>query len=64
MSELELLLRLALSHNTCQTEKARIEDGAVIIPFDVLKGDRDPVWTIDYERVRTRGELLEALGHG
>ena len=64
MPELELLLRLALTHDTCQTEKARIEDDAVIIPFDVLGFEGRPGWSVQYERVRTRAELLEALGYG
>ncbi len=61
MTELELLLALALDHDTCKTEKARIEGDAVIIPFDVLRGS---TWAIEYERVRSRAELLEAFGYG
>ena len=64
MSELELLLRLALTHDTCSTEKARIDGASVLIPFDVFGFEGKPGWTIQYERVRTRGELLEALGYG
>ena len=63
MSELELLLRLALTHDTCITEKARVDGDAVLIPFDVHDPDGDPKWRIEYERVHTRGELLEALGY-
>jgi hypothetical protein len=64
VSELELLLRLALGHNSCRTEKARIDGDAVVIPFDCFTPGREPEWTINYERVRTRGELLEAFGYG
>ena len=64
MEELELLLWVALDHDTCKTEKARIEGDAVVIPFDCFKPDREPQWTIEYERVRTRTELLEAFGYG
>ena len=63
MTELELLLRLALDHQTCTTEKARIEADAVVIPFDVHHPGCDPEWTVEYERVRTRAELLEAFGY-
>jgi hypothetical protein len=64
MSELELLLRIAFEHKTCDTEKPRIEGDAVVIPFDIYRPGHDPEWTIGYERVRDRGELLEALGYG
>ena len=63
-SELELLLRLALTHDTCDTEKPRIEGDAVVIPLDCHNPDRDPAWTIQYERVRNRTELLDVLGYG
>ena len=63
-SELELLLKMALDHKTCETEKARVDGDAVIIPFDCYKPDREPAWTIEYERVRNRTELLDALGYG
>lgn len=62
--ELELLLRLALDHDTCKAEKARIDGDAVVIPFDCYRPDGDPAWTIEYERVSTRTELLDALGYG
>jgi hypothetical protein len=64
VSELEPLLRLALNHHTCETEKARIDGDCVLIPFDVHHPGRDPEWTIEYERVRNRSELLEAFGYG
>jgi hypothetical protein len=35
-----------------------------VIPFDIYRPGHDPEWTIGYERVRDRGELLEALGYG
>jgi hypothetical protein len=63
-SELELLLRLALDHDTCTTEKARMDGDAVLIPFDCYNPDRDPAWTVEYERVRNRAELLDAFGYG
>ena len=64
MTELELLLKLALNHNSCSSEQARIEGDTVLIPFDVHRPGREPEWTIEYERVRTRGEFLEAFGYG
>jgi hypothetical protein len=64
LSELELLLRIARDHKTCRTEEPRIEGDAVLIPFDVYKPNQDPSWSIEYEVVRDRGELLEALGYG
>ena len=63
LPELELLLRLALDHQTCTTEKARIDGDAVVIPFDVHHPERNPEWTVEYERVRTRAELLDAFGY-
>ena len=63
-SELELLLSIALEHDTCATEKPRIDGDAVVIPFDLHRPGLQPEWTIGYERVRNRGELLEALGYG
>jgi hypothetical protein len=62
--ELQLLLKLARGHKTCDTEEARIDGDAVIIPFDCYKPDREPTWTVEYERVRNRAELLDALGYG
>jgi hypothetical protein len=64
MSELELLLRVALNRKTCLTEKPRIEAGWVVIPFDGHHPTRQPEWTIEYERVQTRTQLLDALGYG
>ena len=61
--ELEMLLRVALQHDTCDTEKARIDGYAVLIPFDVHRPGQKPEWTIGYERVRNRRELLEAFGY-
>ena len=58
-----MLLRVALDHDTCETEKARIDGDAVVIPFDCFDADRYPQWTIEYERVRTRSELLDAFGY-
>lgn len=63
-SELEDLLSLALDQNTCSTEKARIEGGYVVIPFDCYRPECDGEWSIEYERVRTRKQLLDALGFG
>lgn len=62
MTSLEELLSLALTHDNCTTEKARIEGDCVLIPFDVFDEDRK-VWTIVYERVRTVDQLLEAFGY-
>jgi hypothetical protein len=61
--ELELLLRLAQSHRTCAAEQARIEGDEIVIPFDCLNEKRSPAWTIEYERVRSRRDLLEVLGY-
>jgi hypothetical protein len=61
--ELELLLRLAQSHRTCAAEQARIEGDELVIPFDCLNEKRSRAWTIEYERVRNRRELLDALGY-
>lgn len=61
--ELELLLRMARSHETCETERARIDGDAIVIPFDCFNENRSPAWTIELERVRTRQELLDALGY-
>lgn len=58
--ELELLLACALDHETCETEKARIEGDAIRIPFDCQRDNR---WHIEHELVRTRRELLDALGY-
>ncbi len=63
-TELELLLAIALDHKTCSTEKARIEGGDLVIPFDYYHPGHDPEWTIGYERVRDRKQLLDALGYG
>jgi hypothetical protein len=59
--ELELLLRLARDHDTCATEEARIEGDELVIPIDCHH--RDGSWTIERERVRTREQLLDALGY-
>lgn len=62
LRELRLLQRLAATHQTCQEERPRIDGDAVVIPFDVLESKPDR-WTIAYERVRNRKELLDALGY-
>jgi hypothetical protein len=59
---LERLLGLALEHDTCATEKARLEGDAIVIPFDAHHRDTNS-WTIEYERVHNRRELLDALGY-
>ena len=61
--ELELLLRVARSHDSCATEKPRRDGDAIVIPFDCLNERQSPAWSIQYERVRSRRELLEALGY-
>lgn len=61
--ELELLLALARDHETCETERARIEGEAIVIPFDCHNENRSPAWSIEYERVTNRRELLDALGY-
>ena len=63
ISGLESFLKIALDHDTCTTEKARIEGDAVVIPFDCFDPDRRPGWIIRYERVRTPAELLEVFGY-
>jgi hypothetical protein len=63
-SQLEHLLSIALDHETCATEKAWIDGDAVVIPFDCFHPDRKPQWTIQYERVRSRQDLLDAFGYG
>jgi hypothetical protein len=61
LRELELLRRLAASHHTCADERPRIDGDAIVIPFDCRQADA--TWTIEYERVRNRRELLDALGY-
>lgn len=58
--ELQHLLRMALDHKTCSSERPRVEGDELVIPFDVLERDR---WTIKHERVRSRREFLEAFGY-
>jgi hypothetical protein len=59
--ELDRLLIAARQHQTCSSEEAKIDGDAIVIPFDAHQ--RDGTWTIEYERVRNRRELLEALGY-
>lgn len=61
--ELELMLRMARSHETCETERAEIDGDAIRIPIDCFNENRTPAWTIEYERARNRRELLDALGY-
>jgi hypothetical protein len=58
--ELELLLAIARDHESCATERPRIEGDAVVIPFDVQRNER---WFVEHERVRNRAELLDAYGY-
>jgi hypothetical protein len=60
---LNRLLAIARAHDTCATEKARLEGDAIVIPFDCHNVNRSPAWSIEYERVRNRAELLAALGY-
>lgn len=60
---LQTLLAIALAHSTCTTEQPRIEGDVLVIPFDCHNPDRAPAWSIEHERVRTRAELLDALGY-
>jgi hypothetical protein len=60
--ELELLLRIARDHDTCEDERPEIDGNSIVIPFDCLHRDPDR-WTIAYERVSNRRELLDALGY-
>ncbi len=59
--ELELLLHIAQRHDTCATEAPRIEGDELLVPIDCHH--RDGSWTIERERVRTRAQLLDALGY-
>lgn len=58
---LKRLRAIALEHGTCTTEEPRIEGDELVIPFDTRQADGS--WTIAYERVRNRRELLDALGY-
>lgn len=60
---LERLLAIAREHNTCESEQARIEGDVLVIPFDCHHPDQAPAWSIQYERVTSRQELLDALGY-
>jgi hypothetical protein len=60
---LKTLLAIALAHDTCELEKPRIEGEELVIPFDCHNPGKVPAWSIEYERVRTRRELLDVLGY-
>ncbi len=55
------LLAIARDHPCCETERARIEAGAVIVPIDTRLADG--TWTIRRVAATNRAELLEALGY-
>lgn len=59
-AELKMLLAVALQHDLCD-EKPYIDGDAVVIPF--WEAPRDGPYQIAYERVRTRQQLLDALGY-
>lgn len=59
--ELRAMLRVARDHGTCRQESARIEGDAIVVPFDTFHDDHG--WSIERQTVRTRRELLDALGY-